>query len=109
MSVAALVARDLMLTSRNSDLTFQINLLTENVLQLTAIAARIVSAAAVVAPNSPGALQLRSREAAIAQINKALEVQLANLRAQQRAVVTERESVRKAITENINSSFKTFG
>jgi len=106
MSFAASVARDLLLTARNSDITFQINLLSENILQLQPLATRLVAVSVGAQPGTPQAQQAQAQQAAIALQSKGLEVTLANLRSQQQAITTEREGVRKAITREVNSSFK---
>lgn len=108
MSFASSVARDMMLTARNSDLTFQINLLSENVLQLQSISSRLISFAVNLLPNSPQAQLLQARQAQIAQLSKGLETRLELVKTQQRAVTTEMEAIRKTISEDINRSFKTF-
>lgn len=108
MSFASSVARDMMLTARNSDLTFQINVLSENLLQLQTAASRLISLGINLLPNSPEAQILQARQAQLAQLGKGIEVQLELLKVQQRAVTTEMEAVRKTISEDITRSFKTF-
>lgn len=108
MSFAASVGRDIMLTARNSDLMFQINMLSQNIMQLSNVASRLVGMNANLQPGSPQARQLEAKQEQLKQVNKGLEMQLELVRTQQKAVTTELESVRKAISENIQSSFKTF-
>jgi hypothetical protein len=108
MSFAASVARDLLLTARNADLEFQINLLSENLQQLTAVAASLFSLAANIQPGSPESQLLSVRQAQLAQVEKGIEIQLDKVRSQQKAVAAEIEAVRKTITDDINRSFKTF-
>lgn len=108
MSFVASVARDQMLTARNSDLTFEINVLSETLMQLQSITVRLISAGANLNPNSPFAQILQARQAQLALISKGVELRLELVKAQQRAVATELESVRKAISEAISQSFKTF-
>ncbi len=108
MSLAASVGRDMMLTARNSDLIFQINLLTEQLMQFANASSRLNMLTANLMPGTPESRQFDARLAAIKDLSKAVEMQLELLRAQQRAVQTELESVRKAISEDIQRSFKTF-
>ncbi len=108
MSFASSVGRDLMLTARLSDLTFEINILSEVLLQLQSFSGKLFGLNANLDPGSPAALALQSRESQLALASKGIEIRLENIRGQQRAVQTELESVRKTISDEIGRSFKTF-
>jgi chaperonin cofactor prefoldin len=51
---------------------------------------------------------LQARIAAIQSIDKALDLQLRRLDSQREAIQTELDSVKKVVTKNIQSTFKTF-
>lgn len=108
MSFAANVAWQQMLTARNSDLTFEVNTLSENLLQIQSISTRLVSIGSNILPNSPDSQILQARQSQIALLSKGLEVQLELVKTQQRAVVTELDAIKKTISEDINRDFKLF-
>lgn len=103
MSFAAAVARDQMLTAYNSDLQFQISMLGQTLLQLQSKAARLMMSNLNLEPLSPQQQMLQVQQAQIAQMGKPIEVRLELLRAQQKAVSTERESIQKVIAEDAKS------
>lgn len=109
MGFAATVARVLLLTARNNDLVFQVNLLSENMLQLQSVATRLITIGGNLLPGTPQAQLLQSRQAVLAQLSKGIEVQLELVKSQQRAVTTELDSVNKVLQDNITRSFKAFG
>src|SRR5262245_31064452 len=108
MSFAANVGRDQMLTARNNDLTFELNLLSENLLQLQSVSSRLIGLGANLNPTSQQAQVLQARQAQLSQLGKGIEIRLELVRTQQRAVATELEAIRKTIADDISRSFKTF-
>ena len=108
MSFAAGMARDMVLVARNSDLQFEINLLSENDMQLQTVASQLISLGVSLATNSPQAQLLQARQAQIALLSKGIEMRLELVKSQQKAVQTELDAVQKTISDDINRSFKTF-
>lgn len=108
MGFAASQARVLMLTARNHDLSFQIQLMSNSLQQLANATLRMIPFAVNLQPNSPESQQLLARQAQTSQMEKSLNLQLEVVRAQQKAVQTELEAVQKTISDNITHSFKTF-
>lgn len=59
-------------------------------------------------PESPQAIAIQARIAAIQTLDKSLELNLKRVETQRQAIVTEIDAVQKVISKNIDSSFKTF-
>lgn len=109
MGFAASQARYLMLTARKSDLELTGQFINQARMTLSNLTGSLFTLQANLEPDSPAAVQLQARIAAIQQIDKSLELQLRRVDTQREAVMTEIDSVKKVISKNIESSFKTFG
>lgn len=108
MGFAASQARYMMLTARKSDLELQGQMINQARMQLANITGALFTISSNLEPDSPESQQLQARIAAIQAVDKSLELQLRRVDTQHEAVQTEIESVRKVITKNIESTFKTF-
>lgn len=108
MGFAASQARLMMLTARNSDLELQGQFINQARLQLANTVGALFTITANLEPESPTSQALQARIAAIQAIDKALDLQLRRLDSQREAIQTELEAVKKVITKNIQSTFKTF-
>jgi hypothetical protein len=97
-----------LLEARNDDLTYQTNILSENLMQLQSIATQLVSTTANLLPNSPQSLQLQAEQAQLSLAGKGVEMQLDQVKAQQKAVSTELDSIKKNIQDDVNRDFKLF-
>lgn len=109
MGFAASQARYIMLTARKSDLELQGQFINQARLALANIVGALFTISANLEPESPAALALQARIAAIQTIDKALELNLKRLEQQREAIVQEIAAVDKVIKKNIEMSFKTFG
>jgi len=107
MSWAALIGRNLWLTARNSDLQYEVSLLSNQLMQLQNAAGQLVPLGTNLQPNSPEAQLLQVKQAQLSQTGKGIEIQLDLKKAEQRAVVTEREANDKMIQEEVKT-FKIF-
>jgi len=108
MGFAASQARYLMLSSRKSDLELQGQFFNQARIALANITGSLFTLSANLEPQSQPMQILQARIAAIASIDKALELQLRRVDSQREAVQTEIEAVQKVIGKNIQTSFKTF-
>ncbi len=108
MSFAAEMARDMLLTARNNDLELQMNQLTENLMQLQSVASSLFSLTSNMMPGSAQAQIIEVRQAQLAEVEKGIDMRLELVKAQQKAVTTEMDAVRKVISDDIQRSFKTF-
>ncbi|MCA9841328.1 MAG: hypothetical protein R2857_00280 [Vampirovibrionales bacterium] len=108
MGFAASQARYIMLTARKSDLELQGQFINQARLALANIVGALFTISANLEPESPAALALQARIAAIQTIDKALELNLKRIETQREAIVTEIAAVNKVIQKNIEMSFKTF-
>ncbi|WP_373531787.1 hypothetical protein [Vampirovibrio sp.] len=108
MGFAASQARFMMLTARRSDLELQGQFINQARLQLANVSGALFTISSNLEPESVEAQQLQARTAAIQSIDKSLELQLRRVDTQRDAVQTEIEAVRKVISKNIESTFKTF-
>lgn len=109
MGFAASQARLMMLTARVSDLELQGQFINQARLQLANTVGSLFTITANLEPESPTAQALQARIAAIQAIDKALDLQLRRLDSQREAIQTELDAVKKVVTKNIQTSFKTFG
>jgi capsule polysaccharide export protein KpsE/RkpR len=109
MGFAASQARLMMLTARVSDLELQGQFINQARLQLANTVGSLFTITANLEPESPTAQALQARVAAIQAIDKALDLQLKRLDSQREAIQTELDAVKKVVTKNIQTSFKTFG
>lgn len=109
MGFAASQARFLMLTARKSDLELQGQFINQARLSLANVVGALFTISANLEPESPQAVALQARIAAIQTLDKALELQLRRVDTQRQAIATEIDAVAKVINKNIESSFKTFG
>ena len=108
MGFAASQARYIMLTARKSDLELQGQFINQARQALANIVGALFTISANLEPESPAALALQARIAAIQTIDKALELNLKRIETQREAIVTEIAAVNKVIQKNIEMSFKTF-
>ncbi|MCA9799351.1 MAG: hypothetical protein KC474_07355 [Cyanobacteria bacterium HKST-UBA04] len=108
MGFAASQARYIMLTARKSDLELQGQFINQARLALANIVGALFTISANLEPESPAALALQARIAAIQTIDKALELNMKRIETQREAIVTEIAAVNKVIQKNIEMSFKTF-
>ena len=108
MGFAASQARYMMLTARKSDLELQGQFINQARMQLANMTGLLFQISANLSPDSVEAQQLQVRIAALQSIDKSLELQLRRVDTQHEAVQTEIEAVRKVISKNIASTFKTF-
>lgn len=109
MGFAASQGRYLILTARKSDLELQGQFINQARLSLANITGALFTISSNLEPESPEAVQLQARIAAIQAVDKSLELQLRRVDTQRDAVQTEIDAVRKVIGKNIESTFKTFG
>lgn len=109
MGFAASQARYLILTARKSDLELQGQFINQARMALANITGALFTISANLEPESPAALALQARIAAIQTLDKALEMNLRRIEMQRTAVETEISAVKKVIQKNIQGSFKTFG
>lgn len=108
MGFAASQARYLILTARKSDLELMGQFINQARMSLANVVGALFTISANLEPESPAAIAVQARIAAIQTLDKALELNLKRLETQRNAVQTEIEAVNKVITKNIESSFKTF-
>ncbi|MCA9788818.1 MAG: hypothetical protein KC476_00995 [Cyanobacteria bacterium HKST-UBA06] len=108
MGFAASQARYIMLTARKSDLELQGQFINQARQALANIVGALFTISANLEPESPAALALQARIAAIQTIDKALELNMKRIETQREAIVTEIAAVNKVIQKNIEMSFKTF-
>jgi uncharacterized membrane protein len=109
MGFAASQARFMALTARKSDLELQGQFINQARMQLANVTGSLFTIGSNLEPDSAEAQLLQARIAAIQAIDKSLELQLRRVDTQHEAVQTEIEAVRKVISKNIESTFKTFG
>jgi hypothetical protein len=108
MGFAASQARVMMLTSRKSDLELQVQFINQARMQLANTVGTLYQLTANLEPESATAKSLSAQISAIQTLDKGLELQGKRMESQREAMTTELEAVRKVITANISSSFKTF-
>ena len=108
MGFAASQARLMMLTARMSDIELQGQFINQARLQLANTVGALFTITANLEPESETVQLLQARIAAIQSIDKALDLQLRRLDSQREAIQTELDSVKKVVTKNIQSTFKTF-
>lgn len=108
MGFAASQARYLILTARKSDLELQGQFINQARLSLANVTGALFTISANLEPESPQAIAIQARIAAIQTLDKALEMNLRRVDTQRQAVQTEIEAVQKVIQKNIEGSFKTF-
>jgi hypothetical protein len=108
MGLAASQARMLILTARKADLELIGQTINQARMTLANITGALFTLSADLEPGSPAMDLLNARVAAIATIDKALELQLRRIDTQRDAVQTEMDAVQKVISANIQRSFKTF-
>jgi hypothetical protein len=112
MGFAASQARYLMLTARKSDLEIQGQFISQARIQLANMSASLYNQSASSNPTTPAAANeervRQARLAAIAQIDKTMDIMGQRIEKQREAIQTEIEAVRKVIATNIQSTFKTF-
>ena len=99
----------MILTARKSDLELQGQFINQARLALANIVGALFTISANLEPESPAAMALQARIAAIQTLDKALELNLKRLETQRQAIETEVQAVKKVLDKNIESSFKTFG
>lgn len=109
MGFAASAARRAMLTARLSDIQLQGQFINQAKMQIANMSNQLFNATTNLEPESPAAKALQQRIAAIQTLEKQLDIQLARLDAQEEAVKTELEVIKKVIDENIGRTYKTFG
>ena len=109
MGFAASQARYMMLTARKSDLELQGQMINQARMALANSSGTLFQLISNLDPESPEAVQLQARVAALQSLDKSLELQLRRVDTQHNAVQTEVEAVKKVIDKNIESTFKTFG
>ena len=108
MGFAASQARYMMLTARKSDLELQGQMINQARMALANSSGTLFQLISNLDPESPEAVQLQARVAALQSLDKSLELQLRRVDTQHNAVQTEVEAVKKVIDKNIESTFKTF-
>ncbi len=108
MGFAASQARYLILTARKSDLELQGQFINQARMSLASVTGALFTISANLEPESPMAIAIQARIAAIQTLDKALEMNLRRVDTQRQAVQTEIEAVQKVINKNIEGSFKTF-
>lgn len=108
MGFAASQARYLVLTARKSDLELQGQFVNQARMSLANTMGALFTISANLDPESPTAIAIQARVAAVQSLDKALEMQLRRVDTQRNAVQTEIEAVQKVISKNIEGSFKTF-
>ena len=109
MGFAASSARLYMLVARKSDLEFQLQMINQARLRLANVLDKLYLSFSNLDPENP---VMQKQEALLARIqnqDKRLEVYAERIDKQHTAIKTEINSVRKVITENIQSSFKLMG
>lgn len=109
MGMAASQARFLTLTARRSDLELTGQQVNQSRLQLANVTNQLFGLAANLDPESPEAIALQLRVAALQSLDQALELQLRRVDSQREGVNTEIDAVQKVIDKNIDQTFKTFG
>jgi transposase len=109
MGLAASQARLMMLTARKSDLELQGQFINQARMQLANVVGTLFNVSSNLEPEGPLARALQQRIAAIQAIDKSLEMQLKRIDTQHEAINTEIDAVKKVVSKNIQSSFKTFG
>ncbi len=109
MGLAASQARFLLLTARKSDLELEGQFINQSRMYLANITSQLFTITSNLEPDSPGAVQIQMRIQALQLIDKQLELQLRRVDSQREAVQAEMDAVRKVISKNIESTFKTFG
>jgi len=108
MGFAASQARMLMLTARKSDLELEGQFLDQAKMALANTTSALFTVSSDLEPESPEAIAIQARIAAIQSLDKTLDVQLRRIDSQRQACQTELDSVQKVIQQNIQSSFKIF-
>ena len=108
MGFAASQARYLQLTARKSDLELQGQFINQARMSLANTTGALFTISANLEPESPEAIAIQARIAAIQTLDKSLEMNLRRVDSQRQAVQTEIEAVQKVINKNIEGSFKTF-
>lgn len=109
MGLAASQARYVALTARKSDLELAGQQINQSRMQLSNVTNQLFTLVTNLEPDSQQAVQIQLRISALQTLDKALELQLRRVDSQHEAVQTEIEAVKKVITKNIESTFKTFG
>lgn len=108
MGFAASQARLMILTARKSDIELQGQFINQARMSLANTVGALFTVSANLDPESPEAIALQAKIAAIQTLDKALEMNLRRVDSQRQAVQTEMEAVQKVIQKNIEGSFKTF-
>ena len=108
MGLAASQARFLVLTARKSDLELTGQQINQSRLQLANITNDLFNISTQLDPETPEAIQIQLRIAALQSLDKGLELQLRRVDTQQESVQTEIDAVQKVIDKNIALTFKTF-
>lgn len=108
MGFAASQARYYILTARKSDLELQGQFINQARMSLANVTGALFTISANLEPESPAAIAIQARIAAIQTLDKSLEMNLRRVDTQRQAVQTEIEAVQKVIQKNIEGSFKTF-
>lgn len=109
MGLAASQARLLVLTARKSELELTDQQINQSRMQLSNVVNELFNVSSNLDPNSPASIQLQLRINALQGVDKGLELQQKRIETQHDAIQTELDAVKKIITKNIESTFKTFG
>ena len=109
MGLAASQARFLVLTARKSDLEMQGQRINQERMKISNAVGMLFNTATNLDPDSPDAMRLQQRIEALQKVDLALELQLARVEKQHKAVQTETQAIKKVIDKNIEGTFKTFG
>lgn len=108
MSYVPAVARLMQLTARRSDVVDQQRLVGENIRLLIAVGSRLISLDLDPNPLSPFRQELTARQRAIENQEKALNLTLRRLEAENLAIDKELEAINKVVQKAVEA-FKTFG
>lgn len=118
MGLVASQARLLMLTARASDLEFEMQSISQQIMLVSGSMGNLAMQSANVTMNAMNSnnsqqaaamtKQLESKRYQLEQWEKVLDMKMKNADTQHSAVVTEMDSVKKIIDKNIERTFKYF-
>ncbi|WMU93415.1 hypothetical protein EMOOHJMP_00223 [Microcystis phage MaAM05] len=109
MGFAANQARLMGLISRQSDLELEAQFIEQQKMFYANMTSGFFNLSAKLDPNSPAAKILEGRIKQLQQADKILDMHLKRISSQREAVVKEKDSLDKLISENIKSSFGAMG
>ncbi|MFM7468111.1 MAG: hypothetical protein ACKO37_01230 [Vampirovibrionales bacterium] len=104
MGLAASAARQYMLTARNLDLQFQLQMIAQAKQQLSQTSSQMFNLSDSLDPELPFSQLLQERVSNLFMIDKALEMQSQRIQTAMQMVQAELESVKKMVQNNIKSA-----